>query len=298
MFGDLISILGSTGRERWETWYCSYCGNTISIGPKRISFEGFWRQDDNLDFMFDNVAEWSGIITKRSRWKHGDISGILRTYVFPHDNAQIHVIAGHAKANAAANELFDKYQAEAFTYSRGFFRRYPLQSHTLRGTMLSNYFSQNSGAPYKYVVGTNGTVPFEEAPEAVGAALKLIRSRASAALKKPVDFNEILSAAYLEEQKMSYHSDSEPGLGPTVSSLSLGSVALMHFRPMKKKGKSNKKVLSLVLRHGDVLVMDGAAIQEFYEHTVIPKNFRIAATARMIGDQFSSMAKRTPVMNI
>jgi len=217
---------------------------------------------------------------------------MLRTYIFPHNDAQIHVIAGHPKANAAANELFDRYQMEAFTFPRGFFRRYPLQSHTLRGTMLSNYFSQNSGAPYKYIVDTNGTVPFDEAPEAVRAALAFIKSRATAALKKPVDFNEILSAAYLEEQKMSYHSDSEPGLGPIVSSLSLGSIALMHFRPMKKKGKWNKKVLSLVLRHGDVLVMDGAAIQEHYEHTVIPKNFRIAATARMIGSQNMSVSTR------
>ena len=55
----------------------------------------------------------------------------------------------------------------------------------------------------QYVVDTNGTVPFEEAPQAVRSALAFIKSRASAALNKPVDFNEILSAAYLEEQKMS-----------------------------------------------------------------------------------------------
>lgn len=46
-------------------------------------------------------------------------------------------------------------------------------------------------------------MPFDEAPEAVRTALALIKARASAALGKPVDFNEILSAAYLEEQKMS-----------------------------------------------------------------------------------------------
>ncbi len=55
----------------------------------------------------------------------------------------------------------------------------------------------------QYIVDTNGTVPFDEAPEAVRTALAFIKSRATAALKKPIDFNEILSAAYLEEQKMS-----------------------------------------------------------------------------------------------
>jgi hypothetical protein len=33
---------------------------------------------------------------------------------------------------------------------------------------------------------------------------------------------------------------------------------------------------------GDVLIMEGPGVQTFYEHTVIPCNFRIAATARII----------------
>jgi len=100
-----------------------------------------------------------------------------------------------------------------------------------------------------------------------------------------VEFNEVLSAAYMERQKMAFHSDNEVGLGPVVAGLSLGSPALMHFRihakhdPLRKQ-KGN--LLSFVLRHGDVLVMDGAGVQEYYEHTVVPNNFRIAATARQI----------------
>lgn len=53
---------------------------------------------------------------------------ILFLLVLTHDSARIHVIAGHAKANKAADALFESYQSEAFTYPRGFFRRYPLQS--------------------------------------------------------------------------------------------------------------------------------------------------------------------------
>ena len=33
---------------------------------------------------------------------------------------------------------------------------------------------------------------------------------------------------------------------------------------------------------GDVLIMEGSGVQKFYEHAVIPFNFRIAATARFI----------------
>lgn len=85
-----------------------------------------------------------------------------------------------------------------------------------------------------------------------------------------------------------FHSDAERGLGPRVASLSLGSSAYMHFRVLKKyredkSSGANQNVLTLFLRHvrhlpctsydlpstpstqGDILIMDGAAIQEYYE---------------------------------
>ncbi|KAK7472603.1 hypothetical protein VKT23_000716 [Stygiomarasmius scandens] len=80
---------------------------------------------------------------------------------------------------------------------------------------------------------------------------------------------------------MSFHTDDERGLGPRVASLSLGSPASMHFRA-RQKHSERPVVLSVVLQHGDVLVMDGAGVQKYYEHTVVPVNFRIAATARWI----------------
>jgi len=107
------------------------------------------------------------------------------------------------------------------------------------------------------------------------------------ALKRPVQFNEVLSAAYMERQRMAFHSDSEPGLGPLVAGLSLGSPALMHFRLLAKHepaGEQRQIAMTFVLRHGDILVMDVAQVQEYYEHTVIPSNFRIAATARFISN--------------
>lgn len=59
----------------------------------------------------------------------------------------------------------------------------------------------------------------------------------------------------------------------------------MHFRLHRSQINPEEKrprMLSLVLNHGDILIMDGYHIQTIYEHTVVPKNFRIAATARCI----------------
>ena len=63
----------------------------------------------------------------------------------------------------------------------------------------------------------------------------------------PVDFNEVLSVIYREGQKMSWHDDGEPGLGPVVESLSLGSTATMEWRLKSGRIAPNK---SYHLGHG------------------------------------------------
>jgi len=232
-------------------------------------------------------------------------------------------------AKAEVNQIFQKYQEQANDGSLNF-RRWPLRAHkcedarptnpirqvdhdedidTGRGALLTNYFSHNAGVPYHYVGGTDNTVPFDQAPSAVVDARALIRKRISEALGMDVDFNEVLSAAYMEKQKMAFHSDDEKGLGPVVAGLSFGSPAIIHFRLQKRHrevktgdaaigdddndGRDLKKVLaSFVLRHGDILVMEGAGVQGYYEHTVVPSNFRIAATARFIspGNEHTQIA--------
>jgi len=150
---------------------------------------------------------------------------------------------------------------------------------------LTNYFSQNCGVPYQYVGGTENTLSWDEAPTAVFNARQLIERHVCHVVSRGVEFNEVLSAAYMERQRMAFHSDSEPGLGPLVAGLSLGSPALMHFRLLSKYEpiKEQRQIaITFILRHGDILVMDGAKIQDCYEHTVVPSNFRIAATARFI----------------
>lgn len=62
-------------------------------------------------------------------------------------------------------------------------------------------------------------------------------------------FNEALSICYLEGMKMQYHSDAESGLGDVVASLSLGSAAIMDFRPYYGSRSHGKRQLRLELRH-------------------------------------------------
>ncbi|KAG6850965.1 hypothetical protein H0H93_005834 [Arthromyces matolae] len=146
-----------------------------------------------------------------------------------------HIQAMTPEGNKFADEIFKEYQEHASAGTLKF-RRWPMRA---------------------YVGGTANTVSFEETSSAVTKARDLIQSRILQALGKRCYFNEVLS-------------DSERGLGPVVAGLSLGSPALMHFRQHqknipKREDESNPIVLTVVLRHGDVLVMDGASIQDRYE---------------------------------
>ncbi|GKT69493.1 oxoglutarate iron-dependent oxygenase protein [Colletotrichum tofieldiae] len=98
-----------------------------------------------------------------------------------------------------------------------------------------------------------------------------------------VDFNELLSIGYMEEDKISYHDDGEDTLGPTVATLSLGSPALMSFKRKKAYAGNDKKVLQLTMFHGDLVVMHGTRIHQAYLHKVVPRGKRrFALTCRKI----------------
>lgn len=93
-----------------------------------------------------------------------------------------------------------------------------VRSFGLRNLKTSPFLA---GAPYKvcmlveiqlsyllvqYVAGTDNTVPFDRAPEVVRDALQLIKDRVAKVVEDGVNFNEILTAAYMEEQSMSVSS--------------------------------------------------------------------------------------------
>ncbi|KZP05944.1 hypothetical protein FIBSPDRAFT_765177 [Athelia psychrophila] len=277
-----------SSRYVWAFWECANCHVRDTFMGKALFALTVFLSTKYRQQVEVVTRKNSGIIKSHSATY--DVQGCRGEYVkyiLPYSRGVIHLIRGNVRANREADAIFEQYQREAGTAEKLVFRRFPLRAVS-RGPLLTNYFSQNSGEPYQYVGGTDNTVPFSDTAEAVNNALELIRTRAEAALNRRPDFNEILSAAYMEQQKMAFHSDSERGLGPVVASLSLGSAAHMHFRPHVKLEEGRENALSLVLRHGDVVVMEGAEVQECYEHTVIPFNFRIAATARWIGGDNAS----------
>ncbi|KAJ7698116.1 hypothetical protein B0H17DRAFT_1051168 [Mycena rosella] len=277
-------------RSAWEHYQCPNCNDTHAIvGTVRPAKTLMSIRVPISDKFVDSLIDpWSGIQRVETKiFNHSDVPGATgryQTFILPEKKGKIHLIQTNRLANVEADRIFEAYQQQASDGTL-LFRRWPLRNHKLRGPLLTNYFSQNSGETYHYVGGTDNTVPFDRAPGAVIQARNLIQKRIAEALGVEHLFNEVLSAAYMEQQKMAFHSDSERGLGPVVAGLSMGSPALMHFRLLSKytpRSEQRSNAMTVVLRHGDVLVMEGAGVQDYYEHTVVPCNFRIAATARWI----------------
>ncbi|KAI0075119.1 hypothetical protein K474DRAFT_1646966 [Panus rudis PR-1116 ss-1] len=285
-----------SSRFKWEHWECRNCGNICGVTGRIRTAAEFRSQIDGKTFTRHRVEPQSGIIqTMLQMYNCGPSFSNFVTFILPNNRGRIHVIFSAPLANATADDILQRYQHQAACGELRF-RRFPLRAHKCRGTLLTNYFSQNTGEPYQYVGGTDNTVPFDNAPTAVLSALDLIKLRMRQALNFDYSFNEVLSAAYMEKQRMAFHSDAEKGLGETVASLSLGASAYMHFRLHAQYAKeladpSKREVLSLYLRHGDVVVMHGSDVQKFYEHTVVPLNFRVAATARFIGGENSHVTR-------
>lgn len=132
-------------------------------------------------------------------------------------------------------------------------RRHALTSHRSaagaegkRSRLLTQMFTANVGATYKHSTETE-TTSWAEASPCLLKAGEILEKRTRWVLESETDnlshiqggpealFNELYPCYYLEGMKMNFHDDGEPGLGPIVSSLSLGSVsATMDFRVKKK----------------------------------------------------------------
>ncbi|KAF5389462.1 hypothetical protein D9757_004253 [Collybiopsis confluens] len=272
-------------RYKWQHWECAHCHNIIPISGSIRRALDLKNHHTGVTFDYNFVRKDTGVIRQSpSSFEKGHV----QTFLLPEGRGRVHHIQHNSQFTQQMDGLFEEYQRQASDGTLPFMR-WPLRSHKLRGALLTNYFSQNCGEPYHvesfvaYVGGTANTLPWDRAPSAVVKAKAFIEERVNLALGMSLDFNEVLSAAYMDKQKMSFHTDDEKGLGDTVAGLSLGSPALMHFRRRDvKHGPERKSCLSIVLRHGDVLVMEGAGVQQFYEHMVEPTSFRIAATARWI----------------
>jgi hypothetical protein len=66
--------------------------------------------------------------------------------------------------------------------------------------MLGQQFMHNAGEPYKFIVKTS-TQPFSDAAPVIKEVLELLRERVGMVVPG-CEFNEILSVAYMEGQRM------------------------------------------------------------------------------------------------
>ncbi|WP_407352659.1 alpha-ketoglutarate-dependent dioxygenase AlkB family protein [Luteimonas sp. R10] len=125
------------------------------------------------------------------------------------------------------------------------------------------------GASYRY----SGT-RFEPRPwpQALAPLRRRLRETAG------VDFNSALANLYRDgRDRMGWHSDDEPELGPcpTIASISLG--ASRRFLLKRRDGSGER--LALALPHGSLLLMRGQT-QRHYRHALPP-------TARPVGPRIN-----------
>ncbi|OAF58525.1 hypothetical protein VC83_04909 [Pseudogymnoascus destructans] len=188
------------------------------------------------------------------------------------------------------NDLFRLMQESEFDLQRR-----PVRQPNSSGEVLTNHFATNWGAPYKFIVAQSSR-GFSEAPTVIIKALKRLTWAGEQTLTDVGEpfhpFNELLSIGYFQDCSIGYHDDGESTLGPTVATLSLGASATMSLRPKakaavgitSKNAKGTKApVIRVTLEHGDMVIMHGSGVQQYYEHEVVPHGtLRFALTSRYI----------------
>ncbi|KAI8963989.1 hypothetical protein F5Y11DRAFT_317496 [Daldinia sp. FL1419] len=303
-------------RIRWDSWYCENEGCDFThVVPIQMAQLG------NIEREHQQVEGKKGFATGSScglistRTYESIIGGQnVKTFFLPDEGrgyigtvTRIRPTEGACARKGGLDDLYFRLQKEDLRLERR-----PAKNSGCRVEELTSHFSGNFGAPYKFGVVVKTTTGFEDAPApiletllrltwagktAVEVSGNLIRDKnvPVTADAIPSDFepyNEQLVLGYFEKSKISAHDDGEKELGPNVASLSLGSPSVMKFYPKKNKTigdttdigkKLRRSILSVELRHGDMLVMHGEQIQKLYLHSVEPHGkHRFALTCRHI----------------
>ncbi|KAK6540766.1 hypothetical protein TWF694_008156 [Orbilia ellipsospora] len=295
-------------RELWKSWKCSNCD--WEFVPKRSHFVPADLADPHRP-EFTGPAIPENVVDPSIKSNSVILEDGRRVIVYEvfQCGKVIHIMANKIwnELPGGPDWLLDNYQNVDMP-----FKRHELKTHKLTGRLLTQQFSFNSGAPYKYIVEVD-SLSFEDSPKVVQRALEKLQMDVTRMIPDALPMNEVLNVAYFEEQKMDFHDDGEEDLGPCVSSISLGSPAMMYFRVKGKycsndlsnadkallrpsnlqyqnsteegKRPTKRNILEIRLHHGDVIIMDGRPIQRLLEHAVTPEGFRIAATARNISSR-------------
>ncbi|OLL21634.1 hypothetical protein NEOLI_001455 [Neolecta irregularis DAH-3] len=285
--GFCCAVCGKVScREFWRGWICSGCG--FEFCPPRTTYTAaslacpYAPVYTGLPIITgDRIFHESGVQSEEFTLENMRVA----KYSLKDCGYVYHIVANQS-GNIEADDLFYRYQTENVK-----FQRHELTTHRITGRLLTQQFTFNAGKSYKHVVSMN-TTPFDETPAVIRDTLTALNNRIRK-VNLGVDprFNEILSIAYMEGQKMGYHDDGEESVGDVIASISFGSSATMRFRRKKKllkpttakagidnldlpdiqSGMNNRQlpvpgkvVLELKLNHGDVMIMWGRRIQRDY----------------------------------
>ncbi|KAB5547281.1 hypothetical protein GE09DRAFT_206578 [Coniochaeta sp. 2T2.1] len=332
-----------TSRIYWNKWQCEHCSESIEGNISAYPAEQL--QKDNATFNLaaakkqkkvrrDTGNQLATILDAKSihHRQTTSTSGLYKVTQFLLPGLDKNIIGSVTVLSATdlvrergCDEMFRKLSMEDIGL-----RRNTVSGGQGRNRGLSRHFQQNFGAVYKFGV-TVQSKGFEEAPDAILQAVQQLKWAGKTAMPLAhgfirstegvitelhtgnVDFNECLALGYMSNDMINYHDDGEKECGPTVATLSLGSPAMMYFRPKEDKkikdGEDKKRgakdplkgakmrdvvtnapktaageyppVLAFPLYHGDILVMNGCLIHRYYEHKVEPHGGRrFALTCR------------------
>ncbi|KAI0475883.1 hypothetical protein GGR56DRAFT_440989 [Xylariaceae sp. FL0804] len=324
-------------RIEWGGWNCENpeCGFTHVVPMRQVPISHIERETETA-------------MQRRSGQKaqvHADIKVIsefqaefqVKTFYLPAEQGSedgfvgsVTIFRPHNKTKKKAGSFNDMFLSlqEAANTGEVDLRRNASRCRGSRMEELTSHFACNIGAPYKYGVVVETMKGFQDAPRVVLESLDKLTQAGKDAVQIATEganshqlalnktsapdvfcpFNELLTLGYFEGSHISYHDDGEKELGPTVATLSLGSPAIMAFRPkkkarignleeiqqVKKGGAQRSAMLSFTVQHGDIVIMHGSQIHRLYEHKVDPAGLlRFALTSRYIRPEtIADLARR------
>ncbi|KAK9433562.1 hypothetical protein V1505DRAFT_353064 [Lipomyces doorenjongii] len=229
-------------REAWEGWICSSPGcdekslilDRVDNYLSKRERGGLYPTYTGTPISADVIPDESIVFVSSHAMDFG-IQGCYRVMKYEVKDVEgtiYHVIPNKTLCEFAngPDDILKEYKS-----AMSIFRRYPLQNTKLASRTLAQYFAHNAGAHYKFCETLHKSTPFYLCPKAIPMVLNFIQAIVRAEGISACDqFNEVLSIAYVECQRISYHSDSEADIGATIASISLGSRAIMKFH--KKVG--------------------------------------------------------------
>ncbi|KAF0455813.1 Melanoma inhibitory activity protein 3 [Gigaspora margarita] len=222
-------------RNKWAFWECANCGLRHEV-PEQLLAPSMLR-NPNLPVLIGPAFDYDSCIK--------DNSGIIKTsevsaegavvckYCFPEGGYIIHRI-GNSSINKISDQFFIKFQRKDLPFKRNILKK---GSNRIGTPLIARQFTMNVGAKYKFSLECD-TLRFEETPQIIQDCYNYVQEMCNV-LVDGAKFNEMLLAAYLNDQRMSWHDDGEKGVGPIIGNLSLGASAELKFRRKKKKISKN-----------------------------------------------------------